>query len=72
MSKVKLMKAKDWLAREFVQGSAPSMPQLKRLIELGEIRGRIVDSKAYVYEDQSFGVEQNISTAVDKLIRMSI
>lgn len=67
----KLMKAKDWIAREFVQGSGPTMQAIKRLIEKGELSGRIVGGKAYIFEDQRFGVTQNVSNAVDKLIRMS-
>ncbi|MCF2827114.1 MULTISPECIES: hypothetical protein [unclassified Pseudoalteromonas] len=67
----KLMKVRDWLSREFVEGSAPSLETIRRLMDNGEIQGRIVGKKMYVFEDQRFGVSQNVSNAVDKLIRMS-
>ncbi|MDK2594230.1 hypothetical protein [Pseudoalteromonas obscura] len=65
------MKVRGWLAREFVEGSAPSLPTIRRLLNEGEIKGRTVGTKIYIFEDQRFGVSQNVSNAVDKLIRMS-
>lgn len=72
MNKVKLMKCKDWLDREFCKDSQPSVATIKRMVVDGKIRGRIVGSGTYIFESETFGVEHSVSKAVDNLIRMSV
>lgn len=65
----RLMKASAWAVREFSPESAPDNRTIKSWIENGVIRGRIIDSKAYVFESVQYGVEETISSAVSALIR---
>lgn len=44
----KLMKASMWGKREFVSGSVPDNRTIKRWIEDGLLRGRIVDGMIWV------------------------
>ena len=68
----KLMKVSAWSAREFSPESIPDPRTVKSWIENGVIRGRIIDSKAYVFESVRYGVEEQVSTAVDALIRLGV
>ncbi len=65
----RLMKASAWATREFSAESKPDNRTIKSWIENGVIRGRVIDSKAYVFESVRYGVESNVSIAVDSLIK---
>ncbi|EPJ3763096.1 hypothetical protein ACRU1U_07410 [Providencia stuartii] len=71
MSSGKLMKASAWAKREFEKGSIPDNRTIKRWVEIGEVRGRIVDCSVWVYASERWGVESDISSCVSDLIRAS-
>lgn len=64
----KLMKASAWSAREFTPDSAPDTRTVRRWIERGVIRGRVVASVVYVFDTERFGVASEVSSVVDSLI----
>ena len=64
----RLMKASAWAKREFSAGSIPDSRTIKRWIENGRVKGRIIDSSLYVFENETFGVKSEISATVDALI----
>ena len=65
---IKLMKASVWAKREFSQGSIPDGRTIRKWVENGKIKGRIIDSSIYVFENQTFGVKSEVSATVDALI----
>ncbi|MDE1494495.1 hypothetical protein [Xenorhabdus bovienii] len=67
----KLMKASAWSNREFETGSIPDKRTIKRWIEIGELKGKIVDGSAWVYSSERWGVDSVISSHVNKLIKDS-
>lgn len=71
MAAAKLMKASEWSCREFTEGSTPQNRTVKQWILRGKVRGEIIDGKVYVYEDQRFGVTQQVSNAVSQLVAAS-
>ncbi|WP_353614818.1 hypothetical protein [Mangrovibacter phragmitis] len=64
----KLMKASAWGKREFVPGSIPDNRTIKRWIEDGLLRGRVVDGAAWVCSSENWGVDSMVSQAVRQLI----
>ncbi|GBO49500.1 hypothetical protein MFFDBJGM_02517 [Pectobacterium versatile] len=64
----KLMKASKWGKREFEVGSEPDTRTIKRWIENGLLRGRIVDGSAWVCSSEKWGVDSTVSQAVMQLI----
>ncbi|MFJ5472732.1 hypothetical protein [Pectobacterium carotovorum] len=67
--KDKLMKASLWARREFDDDSIPDNRTIKRWIENGCLRGRIVDGSAWVCSSEKWGVDATVSQAVMQLIR---
>lgn len=65
----KLMKASAWGKREFVTGSVPDNRTIKRWVENGLLRGRIVDGMVWVCSGEQWGVDSMISENVRRLIR---
>ena len=65
------MKASAWAHREFANGSEPINRTIKEWIIRGKVRGAVIDRKIYVYEDQRFGIPQNVANAVAELIKES-
>lgn len=67
----KLMRASNWLKREFEEGSIPDKRTVKRWIEHGQLRGRVIDGMSWVYSSERWGVQSEVSHAVNQLIRES-
>ena len=67
----KLMKASAWAKREFESGSIPDNRTIKKWVESGILRGRVVDSSVWVYSSERWGIESIISSCVDELIKAS-
>ncbi|MEQ5325292.1 MULTISPECIES: hypothetical protein [Proteus] len=67
----KLMKASAWAKREFEIGSIPDNRTIKRWIEIGKLKGRIVDGSILVNSSERWGVESVISSCVNNLIKAS-
>ncbi|UPK82552.1 MULTISPECIES: hypothetical protein [Proteus] len=67
----KLMKASAWAKREFEVGSIPDNRTIKRWIEIGKLKGRIVDGSILVNSSERWGVESVISSCVNNLIKAS-
>lgn len=65
----KLMKATAWGKREFENGSIPDNRTIKRWIENGYLRGRIIDGAIWVFSSEKWGVECSVNDAVNRLIR---
>ncbi|MEH4799782.1 hypothetical protein PO472_13175 [Atlantibacter hermannii] len=65
----KLMKASAWGKREFVTGSVPDNRTIKRWVENGLLRGRIVDGMVWVCSGEQWGVDSMISENVRRLIQ---
>lgn len=65
----KLMKASMWGKREFVSGSVPDNRTIKRWIEDGLLRGRIVDGMIWVCDSERWGVDSMVSEKVRQLIQ---
>ncbi|EGT5208666.1 hypothetical protein ACM912_000504 [Cronobacter sakazakii] len=65
----KLMKASAWGKREFVPGSVPDNRTIKRWVENGLLRGRIVDGMVWVCASEHWGVDSMISENVRRLIQ---
>ncbi|WP_272681843.1 hypothetical protein [Providencia sp. PROV129] len=71
MSSGKLMKASAWAKREFEDGSIPDNRTIKRWVETGMLKGKIVDCSVWVNSQERWGVESIISSCVSDLIRAS-
>lgn len=67
----KLMRASKWLKREFEEDSIPDKRTVKRWIENGQLRGKVIDGMSWVYSSEKWGVESQVSQAVTQLIRES-
>ncbi|MEC5320819.1 hypothetical protein VSX61_21935 [Brenneria populi subsp. brevivirga] len=65
----KLMKANLWGKREFEAGSIPDNRTIKRWVENGILRGRIVDGTVWVCSSEKWGVDSAVSQAVRQLIK---
>lgn len=65
----KLMKASLWGKREFEAGSIPDNRTIRRWIENGKLRGRIVDGAILVFASEQWGVDSIISEKVRQLIQ---
>lgn len=65
----KLMKANAWGRREFEKGSEPDNRTIKRWIEVGILKGRIVDGAIWVNSSEQWGVESAVSSYVNQLIQ---
>lgn len=55
--------------REFVPGSVPDNRTIKRWVENGLLRGRIVDGMVWVCASEHWGVDSMISENVRRLIQ---
>ncbi|QXF34324.1 hypothetical protein CE143_15075 [Photorhabdus luminescens] len=67
----KLMKARSWGLREFEKGSVPDNRTIKHWIEIGKLKGKIIDGSVWVNSSERWGVESSISSCVSQLIRDS-
>ncbi len=67
----KLMKASAWAKREFENGSIPDNRTIKKWVESGILRGRVVDSSVWIISTERWGIESVISSCVDELIKAS-
>ncbi|ATN01047.1 hypothetical protein LW139_07380 [Proteus vulgaris] len=67
----KLMKASAWAKREFEIGSIPDNRTIKKWVETGLLKGKIVDCSVWVHSSERWGIESVISSCVDELIRAS-
>ncbi|WHP32806.1 hypothetical protein QMG90_07860 [Trabulsiella odontotermitis] len=65
----KLMKASQWGKREFESGSIPDNRTIKRWVENGLLRGRVVDGAVWVCASEQWGVDSMISETVRRLIQ---
>ena len=68
----KLMKASLWADREFSNCSVPQNRTIKNWILRGIIKGKVIDRKIYVYEDQYYDMTQQVSDCVSNLIAASV
>ncbi|WP_133406871.1 hypothetical protein [Parashewanella tropica] len=64
----KLMRASNWAKREFCKDSIPDGMTLKRWVERGVIKGRIVDGKTYVFDSEHAGLDTDVSKVVKNLL----
>lgn len=48
----RLVKARNWIREKFEPRSRPTLPDVVRLIEAGEVPGVILGGVPYVYADQ--------------------
>lgn len=62
------MKASAWGKREFEHGSIPDNRTIKRWVENGYLRGRIVDGSAWVLSSEKWGVDSVVAHQVHRLI----
>ncbi|MCX8602429.1 MULTISPECIES: hypothetical protein [unclassified Gilliamella] len=68
----KLVKASIWAKSQFAENSIPDRKTIKKWIEKGKIKGLVDDDGAlWVYENEIFGVDRNISNEVSKLMEAS-
>lgn len=67
----KLMKASAWAKREFEIGSIPDNRTIKKWVEAGLLKGKVVDCSVWIYSSERWGIESVISSCVDELIRAS-
>ncbi|CCQ39922.1 hypothetical protein ACS78V_07730 [Yersinia enterocolitica] len=65
----KLMKASAWGQREFEKGSVPDNRTIKRWIEIGKLKGKVVDGSIWVNSSERWGVESAVSSYVNQLIQ---
>lgn len=65
----KLMKASQWGKREFVSGSVPDNRTIKRWVENGLLKGRVVDGMVWVCSSEQWGVDSVISERVRTLMQ---
>ncbi len=68
--KQKLMKATKWISREFAKGSQPSLVTVRKWIQTGAIAGRMINGGAYVFDDQSAGLDSQVNKIVKDLLRL--
>ncbi|MCL1078715.1 hypothetical protein D5R81_12560 [Parashewanella spongiae] len=68
--KQKLMKVNQWIKREFAKGSEPSLVTVRKWIKTGVIAGRFINGGAYVFDDQSAGLDDNVKQIVQDLMRL--
>lgn len=64
----KLMKASAWGQREFEEGSITDNRTIKRWIEIGKLKGKIIDGGIWVNSSERWGVETAISSLVHQMI----
>ncbi len=64
----KLMKASHWGQREFEKGSVPDNRTIRRWVQNGILRGKIVDNSAWVYSSERWGVDSMVSHKVKQLL----
>lgn len=67
----KLMKASLQGSREFEEGSIPDNRTIERWIEVGKLKGKIVDGSVWVVSSERWGTNSIISSHVNELIRDS-
>ncbi|EKN6173588.1 TPA: hypothetical protein ACPZFM_001684 [Yersinia enterocolitica] len=65
----KLMKASAWSQREFEVGSVPDNRTIKRWIEIGKLKGKVIDGSIWVNSSERWGVESAVSSYVNQLIQ---
>lgn len=65
------MKASAWAKREFENGSIPDNRTIKKWVESGILKGRVVDSSVWIISTERWGIESVISSCVDELIKAS-
>ncbi|CQD39754.1 Uncharacterised protein [Yersinia enterocolitica] len=65
----KLMKASAWGQREFEAGSVPDNRTIKRWIEIGKLKGKVIDGSIWVNSSERWGVESAVSSYVNQLIQ---
>ncbi|EOF8220831.1 hypothetical protein [Yersinia intermedia] len=65
----KLMKASAWGQREFEVGSVPDNRTIKRWIEIGKLKGKVIDGSIWVNSSERWGVESAVSSYVNQLIQ---
>lgn len=63
------MKASAWGQREFEAGSVPDNRTIKRWIEIGKLKGKIIDGSIWVNSSERWGVESAVSSYVNQLIQ---
>ncbi|MBM7074493.1 hypothetical protein JQC92_21150 [Shewanella sp. 202IG2-18] len=68
--KQKLMKATKWVNREFAKDSQPSLVTVRKWIQNGVIAGRMINGGAYVFDDQSAGLDSHVNKIVKDLMRL--
>ena len=68
MKHPKKMKLSKWAAREFTACSVPNVKTLRKWVDIGKVRGTVIDGHYFVFEDFRFG---DVSSAVVELIRQS-
>ncbi|RAW96112.1 MULTISPECIES: hypothetical protein [unclassified Photorhabdus] len=71
INNTKLMKASAWGRREFEKDSVPDNRTIKHWIEMGKLKGKIIDGSIWVNSSERWGVESSISSRVSQLIRDS-
>ncbi|MCG9745969.1 MULTISPECIES: hypothetical protein [Shewanella] len=71
-NKAKLMKARLWAKREFENDSVPQNRTIKNWILRGDIKGKVIGRRTYVYEDQYYDMIQEVSDCVSSLIAESV
>ncbi|AWK42656.1 hypothetical protein GPY51_10810 [Photorhabdus laumondii subsp. laumondii] len=71
INNAKLMKASAWGKREFEENSVPDNRTIKHWIEIGKLKGKIIDGSVWVNSSERWGVESSISSCVSQLIRDS-
>ncbi|EKN4178250.1 hypothetical protein NUA02_001591 [Yersinia enterocolitica] len=64
-----LMKASAWGQREFEAGSVPDNRTIKRWIEIGKLKGKVIDGSIWVNSSERWGVESAVSSYVNQLIQ---
>lgn len=63
------MKASAWSQREFEVGSVPDNRTIKRWIEIGKLKGKVIDGSIWVNSSERWGVESAVSSYVNQLIQ---
>lgn len=64
----KLMRASKWVQREFEDGSQPDNRTIRRWVENGKLKGKVVDGVVWVCSSEQWGVSSDVSHAVRQLI----
>ncbi len=68
LQQCKLMKAAKWAAREFESDSIPDNRTIKRWVENGYLKGRVIDGSVWVYSAERWGIDSEINNTVRKFI----